>query len=142
MNELVVKEALPPRLIVPTEDLLSAFNYALMGYGQVLPRADLIEIITQIGDAMVNADEGEGLLKFVEAFRSLPLLDRIASRSYFLETLERQHVLKAATQTLAASLFRRLEQLGAFQAPGKKGTFPYIVAGLEGNDVMFTVLPF
>lgn len=143
MNDLIVSEATPRRLILDSEWMIHKFRSELTPHHEQMHRGDLSEVITQITETLLNMDESsQGLLRFVEEVKTLPAIDRIASKHYFLESIERQHILKHATHNLAAEIYRALDRLGAFQAPGKKGTFPYIFAGFEGRDISFALLPF
>jgi hypothetical protein len=135
MHDLALAENIPRTLVVETHDLVENFRKSLLPY--TINDYDVREIINQITDTIVSDDKNRSL----EKMRALPLLDRIVSR-HFLESIERQHLLKAATFELGWKLYDRLTQLGVFKSLRFKGKFPYALFEMQCGDAFFTHIPY
>lgn len=134
-TDLVVAQIIPTSFILQTADLVERFHQALLPY--TISNYDLREIINQIADLIDSKDRTSTF----RAFRELPKFDRIASK-HFLDTIERQHVLKAATFDLAVGIFTRLEHLKAFDSYRFANRFPYAFEKMVGNDAVFFHIPY
>lgn len=134
-NELVVAQYLPATVILPTEPLVRAFHEALLPW--TVKEIDLNEIITQIAESIDVKDKAGAFM----SFRHLPKFDRIASKQFF-DTVERQHLLKAATFELACGIYKLIEDLGGFESYRFKNKFPYAFEKMLGMDASFFHIPF
>jgi len=114
----------PATLIIPTDDLILEFFQRLGG--EVLPKKDVDEILTQVICVLLNADGT------VEAqLAALPDFNRIVSTEMFAG-------LKPAVAELAVAIRNRLVEFGADCDAG----FPYFFDRLIDRDVMLTHLPY
>lgn len=135
MNELVLAQSMPKYLIVPTADLVENFHRDLLP--MVVRDSDIREIMNQISDVVDTPDRQKTLTEI----RRLPNFDGIASK-HFLQSLERQHLLKSATFNLGSELHQRLIGLGVFESTQHRGSFPYVFSELVNNDASFFLLPY
>lgn len=135
LGELVVAQVIPTNFILHTSDLVEKFHKSLLPYS--VSNYDLREIINQIADEIDVRDRK----KTIQLFRSLPQFNRIASKQ-FLDTVERQHLLKAATFDLAMAIYDRLEELKAFDSYRFANRFPYAFEKMVGNDAVFFHIPY
>ncbi|MDR3392261.1 MAG: hypothetical protein P4L77_11065 [Sulfuriferula sp.] len=135
MNELVLVDTMPKYLIVPTADLVENFHRELLPLS--VKDSDVREIINQISDVVDTPDREKTLTEI----RRLPNFDGIASK-HFLQSLERQHLLKSAIFNLGSEFHKRLIELGVFESPKHRGEFPYLFSELIRNDAAFFLLPY
>lgn len=134
-NELIVSQIIPTNFILSTEDLVKDFHAALLPYS--VSDYDLREIINQIADEIDTKDRA----KTLQVFRTLPKFNRIVCKQ-FNDTVERQHLLKAAVFDLATGIYDRLEQLKAFDSFRFADRFPYAFERMVGNDAVFFHIPY
>jgi hypothetical protein len=118
------KEHRPTKMILPTEDLLMDFFKAIGG--EILPKQDVEEILTQIVCVLLNSDENTEV-----KLQSLPDFNRIVSTQLFAS-------IKPAVPELALAIRNRLVEYGAY----KDADFPYFFDGLLGRDVLLSYLPY
>jgi len=135
LGELVVAQVIPSNFILHTSDLVEKFHKDLLPHS--VSNYDLREIINQISDEIDAKDRK----KTIQLFRSLPQFNRIACKQ-FLDTVERQHLLKAATFDLAVAIYDRLEEFKAFDSYRFANRFPYAFEKMVGNDVVFFHIPY
>lgn len=135
MNELVKFEEIPKVLILDTAQEVEKFYHDLKPYS--INDYDVREVLNEIADTIVM----ENKERTFQQFRKLPEFDRIVSK-HFLETIERQHLLKAATFELATGVYHKLEVVGAFRSQAFKGKFPYVFDRMVGKDAQFYHMPY
>lgn len=134
-NELVVAQVIPNTFILPTEGLVRAFHKTLLPFG--LSEYDVAEIMNQIADIIDKKDKA----RTFAAFRQLPNFDRIASK-HFLDTIERQHLLRGAVFELACGVYQELEKFRVFDSYRFRNKFPYAFEKMIGMDVSFFHIPY
>ncbi len=145
MNHVALAEVVPYRLIVETADLVKRFHESVLPF--TLKDVDMVEILYQVSDVLTEANWETNVRKtdkieMVHRLHCLPEFNRIVSRQFF-DTVERQHLLKAATFELGWSLYRRLISIGAYDSHQFKGKFPYAFDKLvAGGDSAFFHVPF
>ena len=135
MNELVEAQVIPQMLVIPTEDLIVEFNRTL--FPHTVTDYDLREIMTQISENILSGDKRVTF----ESFRRLPKFDRIVCKQ-FIETIERQHLLKSAVFNLATGLFHRLEHYRVFDSYRFTNKFPYCFDKMVGYDAVYFIVPY
>jgi hypothetical protein len=135
MNELVEAQVIPLTLVIPTDDLVTTFNQML--FPHTVTNYDLREIMTQISEQIDSCDKKAAF----ESFRRLPKFDRIVCKQ-FIETIERQHLLKSAVFTLATGLYQRLEDFRVFDSYRFPNKFPYCFDTMMGNDAVYFHIPY
>jgi len=114
----------PAQLIIPTDDLIQEFFQRLGG--EVLPKKDVDEILTQVICVLLNA---EGTVD--AQLQALPDFNRIVSTEIFA-------ALKPAVGELAVAIRDRLVEFGADCDAG----FPYFFDRMLDRDVMLSHLPY
>lgn len=134
-NELIVAQNIPSTLIVQTEHLVQEFHQKILPLH--VSDFDMAEIMNQIADMVEKKDKATTF----SDFRALPNFDRIASKQ-FLDTIERQHLIRSAVFDLACGVYRELERLGVFDSYRFKNRFPYAFERMIGMDATFFHIPY
>lgn len=126
---LIPYQTIPQTFIADTADLIHLLQREI--FPMKLPPSDIREVVNQVADIMSG-----NRYDFVMNLRKLPDYNRIVSRTVF-DTVERQHMLKAAVENFGLRFQDRLERIGAFQAVNHRGEFPYIFYDMVGHDAHF-----
>lgn len=128
-GKLLPFKPFPERLIVPTSDLLAEFRQAV---GSEIEQRDVATVVDAVVSSLLYEENPDDIEKMVQ----LPDFNRMRSTAFFKDASKAQAVRTASWQ-LAAQLYERLKQYGAYQ----HGEFPYIFACFLGQDMVFDLLP-
>lgn len=128
-NDLVPAEKIPSMFVAHTEDLIRTMLDEIRPIHLV--DRDISEIMNQLSDVMTGNKR-----EFEQELRSIPKYDLIVSKSVF-DSVEKQHVFKAAVHQLGWRLYDRLNEVKAFNSFQHEGEFPFIFYGLIGFDTHY-----